>query len=48
VRTRIGLAKKPEFQQMQPRTQATMRKNTTKLTDECIAHECVVLQTIEW
>jgi hypothetical protein len=32
---------------MQPRTQARIRKNTTKLADECIAHECGVLQTIE-
>jgi hypothetical protein len=47
VRTRIGLAKKAKFLQMQPRTQARTRKNTTKLADECIAHECWVLQTVE-
>jgi hypothetical protein len=47
VRTRIGVAKKAKFLQMQPRTQARMRKNTTKLVDESIAHECGVLQTIE-
>jgi hypothetical protein len=34
--------------QVQPRTQARTRKNSTKLVDECIAHESGVLQTIEW
>jgi hypothetical protein len=32
--------------QMQPRTQARIGKNATKLTDECIAHECGVLQRV--
>jgi hypothetical protein len=32
--------------QMQPRTQASIEKNTTKLTDECIAYECGVLQAV--
>jgi hypothetical protein len=48
VHTRIGLAKKAKFLRMQLRTQARMRKNATKLANECIAHECGVLQTIEW
>jgi hypothetical protein len=47
ARTWIGLAKKAKFQQMQLRTQARMRKNTTKLADECIAHECGILQANE-
>jgi hypothetical protein len=47
VRTWIDLTKKAKFLQMQPRTQARMRKNITKLTDECIAHKCRVLQTVE-
>jgi hypothetical protein len=47
VRTPIGLTKKAKFLQMQPRTQARIRKNTTKLVNECIAHECGVLQTIK-
>jgi hypothetical protein len=47
MRTRIGLAKKAKFLQMQLRTQERMRKNTTKFADECIAHECGVLQTVE-
>jgi hypothetical protein len=47
VRTHIGLTKKAKFLQMQPRTQARIRKNATKLVDECIAHECVVLQTVD-
>jgi hypothetical protein len=33
--------------QVQPRTQARIGKNATKLVDEYIAHECVVLQTVE-
>jgi hypothetical protein len=46
--TRVGLAKNAEFLQMQPRTHARTEKNATKLADEYIAHECGVLQTIEW
>jgi hypothetical protein len=33
---------------VQLRTQARTGKNATKLVDECIAHECWVLQTVEW
>jgi hypothetical protein len=40
VHTQIGL-------QMQPRTQARIGKNATKLVDECITDECGVLQTVE-
>jgi hypothetical protein len=47
VRTQTGLAKKAMFLQMQLKTQARTRKNATKLTDESIAHECGVLQTVE-
>jgi hypothetical protein len=31
ARTRVGLAKKDKFLQMQPRTQARIRKNATEL-----------------
>jgi hypothetical protein len=48
MRTQIGIAKKAKFLKMQLRTQVRMRKNTTKLADECIALECGVLQTVEW
>jgi hypothetical protein len=48
VHTWIGLTKKAKFLRMQPRTQARTRKKATKLADECIAHECGVLQTVEW
>jgi hypothetical protein len=47
VHTRIGLTKKAKFLQMQLRTQARTGKNTTKLADECIAHQYGVLQTIQ-
>jgi hypothetical protein len=47
VRTQIGLAKKAKFLQMQPRTQARIGRNTTKLANEYIAHEHEVLQTVE-
>jgi hypothetical protein len=47
VHTRIGLAKKAMFLQMQPRTQARMRNNATKLVDQCIAQEFGVLQMVE-
>jgi hypothetical protein len=47
VRTRVGITKKAKFLQMQLRTQARTRKNATNITDECIAHECGVLQIIE-
>jgi hypothetical protein len=47
VRTQIGFAEKAKFLQMQPRTQARMRKNATKFADEYIAHECRVLQTVK-
>jgi hypothetical protein len=33
--------------QVQPRIQARIGKNATKLTDECIAHDCGVLQIVE-
>jgi hypothetical protein len=35
------------FLQVQLRTQARTGKNATKHVDECIAHECVVLQIVE-
>jgi hypothetical protein len=47
VHTQIGLIKKDKFLSMQPKIQARKRKNATKLTDECIAYECEVLQTVE-
>jgi hypothetical protein len=47
VHTRIGLTKKAKFLQMQLRTQARTGKNTTKLADECIAHQYGVLQTVQ-
>jgi hypothetical protein len=47
TRTQVGLAKKAKFLQMQPRTQARTRKNTTKIADACIPHECGVLHTVE-
>jgi hypothetical protein len=47
ARTRVALTKKAMFLQMQPRTQARIGKNETKLADECIAHECGVLQTVK-
>jgi hypothetical protein len=47
VHTRIGLTKKAKFLQMQLRTQTRIGKNAIKLVDECIAHECEVLETIE-
>jgi hypothetical protein len=37
MRTQIGLAKKAKFLQMQLRTQARTRKNTTEIIDECIS-----------
>jgi hypothetical protein len=45
--TRVALTKKATFLQIQPRTQARIRKNTTEIADECIPHECGVLQTVE-
>jgi hypothetical protein len=33
--------------QAQLRTQARIGKNATKPANECIAHECAVLQTVE-
>jgi hypothetical protein len=47
ARKRIGLTKKAKFLQMQSRTQVRTWKNATKLADECIDHECGVLQTVE-
>jgi hypothetical protein len=47
AQTRIGLAKKATFLKMQLRTQARTGKNATKHVDECITHECEVLQTVE-
>jgi adenylate kinase len=47
ARTRVSLTKRDKFLQMQPRTQARIRKNATKTIDECIAHECGVLQTVK-
>jgi hypothetical protein len=32
---------------VQPRTQERIGKNATKLKDECITHECGVLQIVE-
>jgi hypothetical protein len=45
--TRVGLAKKAKFLQMQLRTQERTRKNTTEIADECISYECGILQTLE-
>jgi hypothetical protein len=47
TRTRVGLTKNAKFLPMQPRTQARTRKSITKITDECIAHEYGVFQTVE-
>jgi hypothetical protein len=33
--------------QVQPRTQSRTGKNATKHVDECISHECGVLQNVE-
>jgi hypothetical protein len=34
--------------QAQLRTQERIGKDGTKHADECIAHECGVLQTVKW
>jgi hypothetical protein len=47
ARTWVGLAKKAYPYKCNHGTQARKGMNATKLADECIAHECGVLQAIE-
>jgi hypothetical protein len=46
--TRVGLTKKAKFLQMQPRTQARTRKNTTKLQMNDYTQKLVSYKPYRW